>query len=50
MKLKLCKRYINCDPEDVVWSNLDRKPLVNKAMKAVSLAVTTLIISESSWT
>lgn len=44
MKMKLCKRYINVDPKDVVWSNMNRKPALNKVLKIVSVTLTVLLI------
>lgn len=41
--LRLATRYINVDPEDVVWSNLSRPPAANKVGRILSIAATTAI-------
>ena len=43
MKLKLAARYINVDPEDVIWSNVARNAAANKGGKIASIAATTAI-------
>lgn len=41
--LRLATRYINVDPEDVIWSNLSRPPAANKVGRILSIAATTAI-------
>lgn len=43
LKLKLATRYINVDPEDVIWSNISRNGAANRGGTIASIAATTAI-------
>jgi hypothetical protein len=43
LKLKLATRFINVDPDDVIWSNVARNAAANKGGKIASIAATTAI-------